>query len=126
MGFIAVASFTIRRCLREATLTQDYAGGRVPTVPCLKTPSYLLSLSLASFALALNPLLHTADADYKPELFQSTKLIYEDRFDGALNTEFWEVRQNTTWSIKDGVLTGSPSSQAFQRQEHRHERPGAD
>ena len=79
--------------------------------PLMKTPTVLFYLCLA---LASNPLLHAADPDYKPELFQSTKLIYADTFDGKLNTDFWEVRQNTTWAIKDGVLTGSPSSNEFQ------------
>lgn len=52
--------------------------------------------------------------DYQSELFQSTKLVYEDRFDGPLNAAFWEVRQSSTWVIKDGVLTGSQSSKEFQ------------
>jgi len=73
-----------------------------------------LSLSLSLLAFAFSPALHAASPDYKPELFQSTKLVYADTFDGPLNKEFWEVRQNTTWAIKDGVLTGSPSSKEFQ------------
>jgi hypothetical protein len=78
--------------------------------------SPLRSLSLPLFALvwAGTALLHAGTPDYQPELFTSTKLIYEDTFDGTLNTEFWEVRQNTTWAIKEGVLMGSPSSQEFQ------------
>ena len=72
----------------------------------------LFPISLLSIALSTG----LADAaDYKPELFTNTKLVYADSFDSAtLNTEFWEVRQNTTWAIKDGVLTGSPSSKEFQ------------
>lgn len=70
--------------------------------------------TLALLTLAL-PSLRAGGADYKPELFQSLKLVYEDNFDGEkLNTQFWEVRQNTTWAIKDGVLLGSPSSKEFQ------------
>jgi hypothetical protein len=54
-------------------------------------------------------------ADYKSELFESTQLIYSDAFDGrTLNPEFWEIRQSSTWEIKDGVLTGSQSSKEFQ------------
>jgi hypothetical protein len=54
-------------------------------------------------------------ADQPSELFTSLKPIYSDSFDGGtLNTEFWEVRQNTTWKIKDGVLHGSSSSKEFQ------------
>lgn len=54
-------------------------------------------------------------ADYQPELFKTTKLVYADNFDsGKINTSFWEIRQNTTWAIKDGVLTGEPSSAEFQ------------
>ena len=56
-----------------------------------------------------------ADPAYQPQLFKSLKLVYEDTFDGtAINTDFWEVRQNTTWAIKDGVLHGSESSKEFQ------------
>lgn len=65
------------------------------------------------FSLAL--LLPAKGADYQPELFESTRLVYSDTFDGAtLNTEFWEIRQSSTWVIKDGVLIGSQSSKAFQ------------
>lgn len=54
-------------------------------------------------------------ADYQSELFESTQLIYSDAFDGTtLNPEFWEIRQSSTWEIKDGVLTGSQSSKEFQ------------
>lgn len=81
----------------------------------MKTTSDLLRLPLALLFLSLNPVLHAGRPDFQPELFQSTKLVYADRFDdGTLNTEFWEVRQNTTWEIKDGVLTGSQSSKEFQ------------
>jgi hypothetical protein len=56
-----------------------------------------------------------ADAAYQPQLFKSLKLVYEDTFDGtAINADFWEVRQNTIWAIKDGVLHGSESSKEFQ------------
>jgi hypothetical protein len=67
----------------------------------------LLALSSAAFLQAATP-------EYKPELFQSTQLIYADSFDGTLNTDFWEVRQSSTWVIKDGVLSGSQSSKEFQ------------
>jgi hypothetical protein len=73
-----------------------------------------LSSALIVATLAFHPLLQAGSPPYKPELFQSTKLVYEDSFDGKLNAEFWEVRQNTTWEIKDGVLKGSPSSKEFQ------------
>ncbi len=84
----------------------------------MKTPSLLLSLSLLSFTSALQA------EDYKPELFQSTKLVYADSFDGGtINTEFWEVRQNTTWVIKDGVLSGSESSAEFQAKKKASDDP---
>ena len=69
---------------------------------------------LAFLTVSLSPLLNANGSEYTPELFKTTKLIYADAFDGPLNIEFWEVRQNTTWAIKDGVLTGSPSSAEFQ------------
>jgi hypothetical protein len=72
-------------------------------------------LSLIAVALSVNFALQAATPDYQPELFQSTKLVYADTFDsGVINTDFWEVRQNTTWAIKEGILAGSPSSKEFQ------------
>jgi len=80
----------------------------------MKTPLRLVVLSLALLTAALPSPTRAGSPDYQPELFKNLKLVYEDNFDGPLNKEFWEVRQNTTWAIKDGVLTGSPSSKEFQ------------
>ena len=80
----------------------------------MKTPLRFASLSLLALALAVNPALRAASPEYQSELFKTVKLVYADDFDGPLNTEFWEVRQSSTWAIKDGVLTGSPSSKEFQ------------
>lgn len=72
-------------------------------------------LCILSLTVALNLSLQAESREYKPELFESTKLVYSDSFDsGTINTEFWEVRQNTTWAVKDGVLCGSESSKEFQ------------
>jgi hypothetical protein len=81
-------------------------------IPHLRTFTLLLVLP----CLALSPRLRAEAPEYPTELFQSTKLVYEDTFDGSapLNTEFWEIRQSSTWAIKDGVLTGGPSSKEFQ------------
>src|SRR4051794_184403 len=76
--------------------------------------SLAVRLSLVVFAGAWAHQARADDTAYRSELFQKTRLIYAETFDGALNTEFWEIRQNTTWAIKDGVLTGSPSSREFQ------------
>ena len=80
----------------------------------MKTPLRFVSLSLLTLVLAVNPGVQAGSPDYSSELFKTTKLVYEDNFDGPLNTEFWEVRQSSTWAIKDGVLAGSPSSKEFQ------------
>ncbi len=80
----------------------------------MKTQSRLVGLSLLVLSLSLNPRLQAGSPDYKSELFKGTKLVYADNFDGSLNPDFWEIRQNTTWAIKDGVLTGSQSSKEFQ------------
>ena len=86
----------------------------------MKTTSLLFSLSVLS--LAFTSALRAEE--YKPELFQSTKLVYADSFDsGTINTEFWEVRQNTTWAIKDGVLSGSESSAEFQAKKKASDDP---
>jgi hypothetical protein len=77
-----------------------------------RIPSTLL---LALVAVAAPSFLRAATPDYKPELFTSLKPVYSDDFSsGKINTGFWEVRQNTTWAVKDRVLTGSPSSAEFQ------------
>lgn len=80
----------------------------------MKTPRHFAPLFLLVLALAVSPGVQAGSPDYPSELFKTIKLVYEDDFDGPLNTEFWEVRQSSTWAIKDGVLTGSPSSKEFQ------------
>lgn len=80
----------------------------------MKTCSRLVHLFFSVLLLCLNAMLQAGEPAYQSELFKSTKLVYEDTFDGPLNTDFWEVRQSSTWVIKDGVLTGSPSSKEFQ------------
>ena len=79
----------------------------------MNTPCSLLG-SVLLLSLALDSTLHAASPEYLPELFKSTKLIYQDTFDGPLNADFWEVRQSSTWEIKDGILAGGPSSKEFQ------------
>lgn len=82
------------------------------------------TIALCLFAFMLNLSVQAEDKEYKPELFKSMKLVYEDDFKGtAINKEFWEVRQNTTWAIKDGVLTGSPSSKEFQEKKKASDDP---
>lgn len=80
----------------------------------MKTLFRRFRFSLVVFAAVCGKGVQASDADYKSELFPRTKLIYADTFDGPLNLKFWEIRQNTTWAIEDGVLTGSPSSKEFQ------------
>ena len=80
----------------------------------MKLPFRVFSRFLVCSSLSAVALLPAHGAADQPELFKSTKLVYAETFDGALNTEFWEVRQSSTWAIKDGVLTGSPSSTEFQ------------
>jgi hypothetical protein len=89
----------------------------------MRIPSRFLTVSASVLALALTSFVHAGSADYQPELFQKTKLVYQDTFDGALNTEFWEVRQNSTWVIKDGVLSGSESSKEFQAKKKASDDP---
>ncbi|MAS92921.1 MAG: hypothetical protein CMO55_06955 [Verrucomicrobiales bacterium] len=53
--------------------------------------------------------------DYKPELFSSIKPVYSDDFSsGEIDLDHWQIRQNSTWVVKEGVLTGSQSSKEFQ------------
>ncbi|MFM7605217.1 MAG: hypothetical protein ACKO8Z_08450 [Prosthecobacter sp.] len=76
----------------------------------MKSPVFFIAswLFLSSF-------LNAADSGYQPQLFKSLKLVYEDTFEaGTINTEFWEIRQNTTWVAQEGVLQGSESSKEYQ------------
>lgn len=77
---------------------------------CLRLPVFL-----ALLMLVLPAAVRAGDAAaMTSELFKSLKLVYEDDFNGALNTEFWEVRQSSSWTVKEGVLQGSESSKEFQ------------
>ena len=79
---------------------------------------------LAFFAILSSHLLIAEGPAYQPELFKSLKPVCEDDFSsGKLNTDFWEVRQNTTWAIKDGVLHGSESSKEFQEKKKASDDP---
>ncbi len=81
----------------------------------IKSPFRRMAPILAGALVVLNPAsFRAAAADYEPELFKTLKLVYAETFDGPLNTNFWEVRQHSTWKIEDGVLTGSQSSKEFQ------------
>jgi hypothetical protein len=73
------------------------------------SPGLIAAFSLLVFS-------SSAD-DYRSELFTSLKPVYADDFDGGtLDAEHWQVRQGTTWAVKDGVLTGSPSPKEFQEE----------
>lgn len=52
----------------------------------------------------------------KPIFLKPGKVIYKDDFkrDGALDKERWQVRQQTRWTITDGVLKGIPSTPEYQ------------
>ena len=83
------------------------------TSPFMKT--LLRRLALIVTLTVTVPGALAAAPEINSELFQRTRLVYEDTFDsGKLNTNFWEVRQNTTWTVKDGVLHGAESSKEFQ------------
>lgn len=76
-------------------------------------PCYLVGLTLLGLALMSDGDLRAAD--YQPELFEKTRLILEESFDGwEIDPDFWEIRQGSTWRIVDGVLSGSQSSKDFQ------------
>jgi hypothetical protein len=80
-------------------------------LPCsLQNPVSLVCATL--FASA--QLQAADDPEYKPELFSKTKLLYSDTFEGSLRTDFWEIRQETTWAVTNGVLAGKPAPVDFQ------------
>ncbi|MCB1231723.1 MAG: hypothetical protein KDN19_15745, partial [Verrucomicrobiae bacterium] len=80
-------------------------------------PCYLAGLTLLIGLAACGSHLNAADDSETchSELFEKTRLVYADDFEkGPINLDFWEIRQHSTWEIKDGVLTGSQSSKEFQ------------
>lgn len=56
--------------------------------------------------------------DYKPELFRSVELVYDESFDtdGPHNRpDRWVIRQETQWNVVDGVLVGGVATEEFQK-----------
>lgn len=87
---------------------------------CRFAPAVVLTV----LAISFSPRLLAADAAYQPQFFKDLKLIYEDTFDaGTINPDFWEVRQNTTWVVKDGILHGSESPKEFQEKKKASDDP---
>ncbi len=80
----------------------------------MKIPFRNFSAGSVIAVLLCFAIVHGEEGKPKSNLFEKTKLVYEDDFDGELNLDFWEVRQATTWKIEDGILKGSESSKAFQ------------
>jgi hypothetical protein len=77
-------------------------------------------VSAALFVILLSSQAHTdaVGEDYVSQLFDRVKLIYEDGFDIAgkhKNTDQWVIRQNTSWTVKDGILTGGLADVAYQK-----------
>lgn len=72
-------------------------------------------LPLLTLILTLNFTLSAED--YKPQLFKSMELIYENDFskDGPPSPEQWTIRQSSTWIQKDGILHGSEAPKDFQK-----------
>lgn len=76
--------------------------------------SLLATLVMSNAMLSSN----VQGGDYKPELFKSMKLVYAEEFDKGgphKNTKQWEIRQNTQWNVKDGVLTGEIATEEYQK-----------
>ena len=77
-------------------------------------------LLIQSFALSflVNQMEIASADDYKPELFKSIELIYEENFDsdGSLDVgKQWVIRQETRWEVKDGILTGDLATKEYQK-----------
>jgi hypothetical protein len=73
----------------------------------MKTSVAFLSLVFVTSSLSAQ--------EYQSEYFQSLKLVYQDDFSaGKLDTNHWQVRQGSTWVVKNGVLIGGPSPKEYQ------------
>ncbi|QDT60545.1 hypothetical protein SV7mr_30690 [Stieleria bergensis] len=77
-------------------------------------PSLLVCLG---FTVSTFPSGRAQANEYEPELFQSIELIYEEQFDKDAptpNPEHWVIRQETQWTVKDGVMTGAIATVEYQ------------
>ena len=60
-----------------------------------------------------------------PTLFlEKGELVYSDHFKGKLDSNVWEARQQTQWTIKGEQLVGSPSPKAYQQEMIEKGQPG--
>lgn len=77
-----------------------------------------LTLMIAA-AVLCSVISRSASADdYKSELFKSVELIFDEQFDNDgphKNTKQWEIRQNTQWNVRNGVLTGEIATEEYQK-----------
>lgn len=77
----------------------------------------VFAIQAFSTSLVLLQLTSAAAEEYKPELFKSIELIYEENFDtdGPLDVgNHWVIRQQTQWNVKNGILTGDLAPQEYQ------------
>ena len=81
----------------------------------MNRPFYLIYIAIILVTHPGTAFLQGADTGNESELFEKVKLVYEDTFHDSLNTDYWEVRQHSTWTIENGVLTGGQSSKEFQQ-----------
>lgn len=66
------------------------------------------------FLLSLSANLCAEAQPFESHLFEKGTLVYADDFDGAFDRDRWEPRSGTRWEVRDGTLTGRPSSSEFQ------------
>ncbi|HBV63171.1 MAG TPA: hypothetical protein DEF45_09145 [Rhodopirellula sp.] len=74
--------------------------------------------AIVLFFASTQACLNAFGAEYVPKLFDQINLIYEDNFDidgKHQKPTQWVIRQNTNWSVKDGILTGGLADVAYQK-----------
>lgn len=79
---------------------------------------FILILTVGTVILSVSATMRAGSGDYKPQLFSDVELLYDESFDvdgpHDVGTQ-WVIRQETRWTVKDGVLWGEVASEEFQK-----------
>lgn len=64
----------------------------------------------------------SAAPELKPLLAVPDQVVLQDKFEkeGAFNKQQWGARQGTQWEVKEGVLSGRPSTPEYQAKKKDH------
>ena len=77
--------------------------------------SFFLHLTLSLLITQRGALASDASPDLEPISSEKGKLLFKDDFDETTIKSEWYAKHGTNWKVVNGVLTGRPASQEFQK-----------